>query len=108
MPDSGDVFVRIRSAKYVISSAFTSAHDLIKLFKCRFTPQKPLTPLLLMEMNGTYNEAPQCLKPMHKTVHLFKEVKLDTLTQSANAAGLSRCTIQLKDEWLLCHMIWQM
>ena len=41
-----------------------------------------------MKIDGTHNEAPQCLKPMHKTVYLFKEVKLNTLTQSANAVGL--------------------
>ena len=82
---SGEVFVRIRSAKHDISNAFRRAHNSIKLFKCRDTPQRLL---LLMKIDGTHNEAPQCLKPMHKTVYLFKEVKLNTLTHSANAAGL--------------------
>ena len=38
------------------------------------TPQRLL---LLMKIDGTHNEPPQCLKPMHKTVYLFKEVKLN-------------------------------
>ena len=41
-----------------------------------------------MKMDGVKEEAPRCLKPMHTTVYLFKELTLDALIHGINASGL--------------------
>ena len=66
---SGDTIIRIKNAKHNTSNAFTHAHDLIELFKCRDIPQK----LILI---------------MHTAVYLFKVLKLHDLIHGVNGAGL--------------------
>ena len=68
---SGDTSVKIKSAKHDTSNAFMHAHTLIKLFKCRDIPLKPI---LLMETDGAKDKAPQCPKPMYTAVYLLNLV----------------------------------
>ena len=97
---SGDRFVRIRSAKHDTSNAFTHAHDLIELFKCRDIPQKPI---LLTETDGAQDEAPWCSKPIYTALYLFKELKLNALIHGVNAAGFSGFNLVEKRMASLSH-----
>ena len=83
---TGETFIRISSAKHDTSNAYTHAHDIIELFKCKDIPQKPI---LLIESDGAQDEAPRFPKPMYTAIYLFREFKLDALIHGVNAAGLS-------------------
>ena len=57
-----------------------------ELFLCNLVPVKPI---LLIEIDGAQDEAPRFPKTLSTAISLFKELNLDALLHSVNAAGLS-------------------
>ena len=83
---SGETFIRVRSGKHDISSAYTHAYDVRELFTSNLIERKPV---LIMGTDGAADEAPRFPKTLSTAVDLFKMLELDALIHGVNAAGLS-------------------
>ena len=83
---TGETFISLRSGRHESSTAYTHAHDLIKLFENGSIPKKPL---LILETDGAADEAPRSPKTLATAIHLFKMLGLDAFIHGVNASGLS-------------------
>ena len=80
----------------------THAYDMYEHFKSAKVMRKPI---LLMEIDGTQDEAPWYSKPLATAISLFKEVDLVVFLHGVNASDLSEFNLVERRIALLSHEI---
>ena len=83
---SGDTFIRIRSGKQDISSAYTHTYDVREFFTSKLIEREPV---LITVTDGVADEDRRSPKTLSTAVDLFKMLNLDALIHVVNAARLS-------------------